>query len=83
MSSRIQTILILGATGGIGEALARKFHAQGKKVIVTGRREHKLQRLAQDLPGLETRVVRNPDLTLHLIPALTTRDSGISPIFRN
>jgi uncharacterized oxidoreductase len=57
MSARIDTILILGATGGIGEALARRFHSLGKKVIATGRRQQKLTELAQELPGLETRVV--------------------------
>ncbi|KAI2615594.1 short chain dehydrogenase reductase [Hypoxylon sp. NC1633] len=58
MSSRINTILILGAGGGIGEAMARRFHSMGKKVIVTGREENR-ERLAQqarDLPGLEFRV---------------------------
>lgn len=57
MSARIHTILILGATGGIGEALVRRFHSLGKKVIATGRRQQKLTQLAQELPGLETRVV--------------------------
>ncbi|EFX02592.1 short chain dehydrogenase reductase [Grosmannia clavigera kw1407] len=58
MSARINTILILGAAGGIGEALARRFHALGKKVIVTGREQNKqkLANLAADLPGLDTRV---------------------------
>ncbi|KAL9004069.1 MAG: hypothetical protein Q9188_003104 [Gyalolechia gomerana] len=58
MSARIDTILILGATRGIGEALARRFHSLGKKVIVTGRwhERQKLSQLAQDLPGLHFRV---------------------------
>lgn len=60
MSARIDTILILGATTGIGEAMARRFHGLGKKVIVTGREQNKdkLTQLAQELPGLEYRVVR-------------------------
>ena len=59
MSARINTILILGATRGIGEALARRFNSLGKKVIATGRgqEQEKLTQLAQDLPGLEFRVV--------------------------
>ncbi|KAJ4305634.1 hypothetical protein N0V90_001165 [Kalmusia sp. IMI 367209] len=58
MTSRINTILILGAGGGIGEALARRFHALGKKLIVTGREQdsEKLKQLARDLPGLEYRL---------------------------
>ncbi|CAO1603195.1 hypothetical protein XANCAGTX0491_006787 [Xanthoria calcicola] len=67
MSARISTILILGATRGIGEALARRFYAMGKKLIITGRErdEDKMQLLANEMPGLEFRVW---DLTdLHLL----------------
>ncbi|KAL9037396.1 MAG: hypothetical protein Q9180_003737, partial [Flavoplaca navasiana] len=52
MSDTFQTILIIGATSGIGEGLARRFHAQGKKVIITGRRQDRLDALTQELPGL-------------------------------
>ena len=41
--------LITGATGGIGEAIARLMHAQGANVMVSGRREDKLQALVADL----------------------------------
>jgi short chain dehydrogenase len=59
MSGRINTILILGATRGIGEALARRFHSLGKHVIATGRGqdEGKLVQLSEELPGLEFRMV--------------------------
>jgi short-subunit dehydrogenase involved in D-alanine esterification of teichoic acids len=65
MSARINTILILGAAGGIGEATARRFHSLGKKVIVTGREQNRerLTQLARDLPGLEFRVVRFVDMS--------------------
>ncbi|ROW15211.1 hypothetical protein VPNG_03070 [Cytospora leucostoma] len=53
----MNTILIIGATTGIGEAFARRFHGLGKKVIITGRNQEKLKNLAQELPGLETRQV--------------------------
>lgn len=56
------TILILGGTGGIGESFARRFHAMGKKVIITGRRQHRLDALVQELPGLETFVLDNSDI---------------------
>ncbi|KAL8746437.1 MAG: hypothetical protein Q9190_001534 [Brigantiaea leucoxantha] len=65
MSARIRTILILGATRGIGEALARRFHSLGKKVIATGRgqEQEKLNQLAKDLPGLECRLWDLTDLS--------------------
>ena len=63
MSASVKTILIIGATSGIGEAFARRFHAQGKRVIATGRREDNLKKLASDCSGLETYVMDNSDLS--------------------
>lgn len=48
------TVFITGGTSGIGEGLARAFHARGATVIVSGRDREALARLAADLPGLET-----------------------------
>ena len=58
----MHTILIIGATSGIGEALARRFHSMNKRVIITGRREHRLSELKSDLPGLETYAFDMADL---------------------
>ncbi|KAF2186570.1 NAD(P)-binding protein [Zopfia rhizophila CBS 207.26] len=54
MASNMNTILIIGATSGLGEGFARRFHALGKKVIVTGRRQERLDTLAREMEGLET-----------------------------
>ena len=62
MSDSIKTILIIGATSGIGEAFAHQFHSMGKKVIATGRRQERLDSLKKTLPGLETYTMDNSDL---------------------
>lgn len=57
-----KTILILGATGGIGEAFAQRFHALGKKVIIAGRRGNKIEEIEKKLPGVEGYVIDNTKL---------------------
>jgi 3-hydroxy acid dehydrogenase/malonic semialdehyde reductase len=43
-------VMITGATGGFGEAFARKFAASGCKLILTSRKPAKLDALAKALP---------------------------------
>ena len=45
----MKTILITGTTAGFGEAAARKFAAEGWRVIGTGRRGDRLRNLHKDL----------------------------------
>ena len=47
-----KTILITGATAGIGQAAARRFSADGWRVIATGRRGDRLRALADELGDL-------------------------------
>ena len=44
-----QTVLITGATAGIGEACARRFAQLGARLILTGRREARLNALRAEL----------------------------------
>jgi 3-oxoacyl-[acyl-carrier protein] reductase len=46
-----KTALVTGATGGIGGAIARAFHAQGATVAVSGTRREVLDALAGELKG--------------------------------
>lgn len=55
------TILVLGGTGGIGEAFARRWASAGKKVIVTGRRQDRLDALKKEVPAFETYAMDNSD----------------------
>jgi short-subunit dehydrogenase len=43
------TVLLTGATGGIGHAIARELHGRGAKLILTGRRADVLEPLAAEL----------------------------------
>src|ERR1700761_315972 len=43
MASPSKKILVIGATSGIGLAIAERFIASGSKVIVTGRRTDRLK----------------------------------------
>ncbi len=45
----MKTILITGVTAGFGEATAKMFHAMGWKIIGTGRRQDRLDALANEL----------------------------------
>ena len=44
-----KTALVTGASGGIGEAVARALHAQGATVVLHGTRAEKLEALKQQL----------------------------------
>lgn len=46
---RNKTVIITGATAGIGEACARLFAEQGAHLILTGRREDRLEKLSKNL----------------------------------
>jgi serine 3-dehydrogenase (NADP+) len=47
------TVLVTGATAGFGEAISRRFSKEGWKVVVTGRRKDRLDRLVEELGGAD------------------------------
>lgn len=51
------TVVVTGATSGIGAATVRRFASVGSKVVAMGRREDRLQALAQEFPNLVLPVV--------------------------
>jgi len=57
------TALITGASSGIGAAFARLFAAEGFDLVLTARREQKLQALADDIPTATKILVLPGDLS--------------------
>jgi uncharacterized oxidoreductase len=52
MKMHSNTIVITGGTSGIGKGLAEAFHQLGNQVIITGRRQDRLQAIAAANPGM-------------------------------
>jgi short-subunit dehydrogenase len=44
-------VLLTGATGGLGQAIARAFASRGASLLLSGRREEVLEQLARELGG--------------------------------
>jgi len=42
-------IIVVGGTGGIGQAMAKRFVAEGARVLITGRNEEKLASISKEL----------------------------------
>src|SRR3954469_21020759 len=48
------TVLLTGASGGIGQAIARALDERGAKLSISGRRAEQLERVAAELGGRPT-----------------------------
>ena len=51
-----RTVLLTGATGGLGHAIARRLRAAGAQLVLTGRRSEVLEALAAETGGLTVAV---------------------------
>ncbi len=89
-SVKILTVLITGATSGIGRATARLFASKGHRLILTGRREDRLSALQAELEQNYhatifpiTFDIRQEAVTRQLIKALPTEWSSIDILINN
>ncbi len=85
-----QTILITGASSGIGAACATLFAQAGARVILGARRQHRLQQLATDLeqafdnpPHLLAMDVRDPQLVRRALEQLPPEWAEIDVLINN
>ena len=44
-------VLLSGATGGIGQAIAQELAGHGARLVLSSRRKEELSELAESLPG--------------------------------
>lgn len=63
--------LITGATGGIGHAIARKLHAAGATVVISGTRENVLSEFAAELKE-----------RVHAVPANLAESASVIELFK-
>ena len=54
MDFKEKVVLISGATGGMGEELARQIAKEGGKLGIFARREEKLQKLSEEIKSSKT-----------------------------
>ncbi|MCP4559816.1 MAG: 3-oxoacyl-[acyl-carrier-protein] reductase [Bosea sp.] len=78
--------LVTGATGGLGGAIARKLHAQGATVALSGTRVEALEALAKEL-GERAEVapcdLSNRDSVEALVPAAEAKLGGLDILVNN
>nr|WP_087576003.1 SDR family NAD(P)-dependent oxidoreductase [Sphingomonas sp. CDS-1] len=79
------TVLITGATSGIGRGLAEAFHARGNRVIIAGRRQGRLDQITADHPGMRGIVldVRDADAIAALACRLATEEPDLNVLINN
>lgn len=81
----MRTVLITGASSGIGAGLAAAFHARGDRVIAVARDTAALARLAATHPGIEplTLDVTDPDAVTRAAAEVAARHPTLDMLINN
>lgn len=79
------TMLITGGTSGIGRGLAAAFHARGNRVIITGRRQDRLDQMSAAHPGMRGIAldVRDTDAVEALARQLAEEEPDLNVLINN
>jgi 3-oxoacyl-[acyl-carrier protein] reductase len=80
-----RTALVTGASGGIGDAIARQLHGQGATVVLSGRRQDALTALADSLgerARVEVAELAEPQAAARLIEAAEA-EGGVDLLINN
>lgn len=79
------TILITGATKGIGFGLATRYRRTGARVIITGRSAERLDAIEADLPGVATFAgdLARPEDREHLASWVTSAFGSVDVLINN
>lgn len=82
----MKTVLITGATSGFGRASAKKFSSEGHRVILTGRRQERLEELKSELGELahiESLDVRDKSDVFGILERLPVEFQNIDVLLNN
>ncbi|MFP1763047.1 SDR family oxidoreductase [Lonsdalea quercina] len=79
------TLLITGGGSGIGRGLAEAFHRAGNQVVIAGRDESRLRKVASAHAGMAYLVLdqRSPDGVEAFVQALTARFPTLNGVINN
>ncbi len=82
-----KTVIITGSSTGIGEGIARRFHAEGANVVINARNAEKCAAVADTLDADRTLVVAGdvskPDFAVDLISKTVERFGGLDCLVNN
>src|SRR4051794_22394871 len=75
-----RTVLLTGATGGLGHAIARRLHRAGASLVLTGRRAEVLEPLAAEVGG---RALAVDLVDRDAVAALARESAGVDALVAN